>query len=474
MKLMGPHHMRKKDGSNSNSSRTSPSRIEDAEFINSLLASKNEDFDNEVKVSNELVMDSSQSKESFPRENIEGCPAKLQQFSKSDNSNSSSVHPMRTFEDESLDSDSNASSSSFEFHKGERAVHSSVTRTYSRPTSSKWNDAEKWIMNRQNVQAINAKKNAVHGQANNRFPITNMMRVAPQSANADHRLHVNRVADVMQMPFEKFSFMPSGAQNWEMDLSCTKSSAEDTTVLPTIRSVCMRDMGTEMTPVTSQEPSRTSTPVGATTPLRSPTSSIPSTPRSGAPTSAPLNHITDSESHHPGDSGKQELSEQEIKLKTRREIVALGVQLGKMNIAAWASKDEKEDTSSVETTNIEELERIEYEKRAAAWEEAEKSKHNARYKREEIKIQAWESQQRAKLEAEMRRIEAKVEQMRAQAQTQMVKKLAMARQRAEEKRAAAEARKNRDAERTSVQGEYIRRTGKLPSSSHYMCCGWLS
>ncbi|KAK8331062.1 hypothetical protein V6Z12_A10G049500 [Gossypium hirsutum] len=381
---------------------------------------------------------------------------------------------MRTFEDESLDSDSNASSSSFEFHKGERAVHSSVTRTYSRPTSSKWNDAEKWIMNRQNVQAINAKKNAVHGQANNRFPITNMMRVAPQSANADHRLHVNRVADVMQMPFEKFSFMPSGAQNWEMDLSCTKSSAEDTTVLPTIRSVCMRDMGTEMTPVTSQEPSRTSTPVGATTPLRSPTSSIPSTPRSGAPTSAPLNHITDSESHHPGDSGKQELSEQEIKLKTRREIVALGVQLGKMNIAAWASKDEKEDTSSVETTNIEELERIEYEKRAAAWEEAEKSKHNARYKREEIKIQAWESQQRAKLEAEMRRIEAKVEQMRAQAQTQMVKKLAMARQRAEEKRAAAEARKNRDAERTSVQGEYIRRTGKLPSSSHYMCCGWLS
>ncbi|MBA0599125.1 hypothetical protein Gorai_005360 [Gossypium raimondii] len=497
MKLMGPHHMRKKDGSNSNSSRTSPSRIEDAEFINSLLASKNGDFDDEVKVSNELVMDSSQSKESFPRENIEGCPAKLHQFSKSDNSNSSSVHPMRTFEDENLDSDSNASSSSFEFHKGERVVHGSVTRTYTRPTSSKWNDAEKWIMNRQNVQAINAKKNAVHGQANNRFPITNMMRVAPESANSDHRLHVNRVADAMQLPFEKFSFMPSGAQNWEMDLSCTKSSAEDTTVLPTIRSVCMRDMGTEMTPVTSQEPSRTSTPVGATTPLRSPTSSVPSTPRSGAPTSAPLNHITDSESHHPGDSGKQELSEQEMKLKTRREIVALGVQLGKMNIAAWASKDEKEkDTSSVETTNIEELERIEYEKRAAAWEEAEKSKHNARYKREEIKIQAWESQQRAKLEAEMRRIEltksyaitkskgydssllltgkAKVEQMRAQAQTQMVKKLAMARQRSEEKRAAAEARKNRDAERTSAQGEYIRRTGKLPSSSHYMCCGWLS
>ena len=142
----------------------------------------------------------------------------------------------------------------------------------------------------------------------------------------------------------------------------------------------MRDTGTEMTPGTSQEPSRTATPVGATTPLRSPTSSIPSTPRRGGPTSTPLGHTTDDESQHPTYNGKKELSEQEMKLKTRREIVELGVQLGKMNIAAWASKDQKENiTSSVETTNIEELEQIEYEKRAAAWEEAEKSKHTARY-----------------------------------------------------------------------------------------------
>ena len=135
-----------------------------------------------------------------------------------------------------------------------------------------------------------------------------------------------------------------------------------------------------MTPVPSQEPSRTATPVGATTPLRSPTSSIPSTPCRGAPSSTPLDHTTDDESQHPADNGKKKLSEQEMKLKTRREIVALGVQLGKMNIAAWASKDEKENiTSSVETTNIEELEQIEYEKRAAAWEDAEKSKHTARF-----------------------------------------------------------------------------------------------
>lgn len=48
MKLMGHHHQKKKDGSNSNSSRTSPSRLEDSEFVkNSLLESQNGDFGEE-------------------------------------------------------------------------------------------------------------------------------------------------------------------------------------------------------------------------------------------------------------------------------------------------------------------------------------------------------------------------------------------------------------------------------------------
>jgi hypothetical protein len=53
----------------------------------------------------------------------------------------------------------------------------------------------------------------------------------------------------------------------------------------------------------------------------------------------------------------------------------------------------------------------------------------------------------------------------------MVKKIAMTRQRSEEKWAAAEARKNQNAERTAAQAEYIRQTGRMPSSN-YICCGW--
>ena len=142
----------------------------------------------------------------------------------------------------------------------------------------------------------------------------------------------------------------------------------------------MRDMGTEMTPMTSQEPSRTATPVGSITPIRSPTSSLPSTPRRGVPAPTPLDHTTDEDSQSPVDVSKKRSSEEELKLKTRREIAALGVQLGKMNIAAWASKDEhKKKNFSAQDMNAEEPERIEFEKRAASWEEAEKSKHAARF-----------------------------------------------------------------------------------------------
>ncbi|KAJ6965923.1 hypothetical protein NC652_003719 [Populus alba x Populus x berolinensis] len=516
MKLVGPHHHRKKDGSNSNSSRTSPSKLQDNEFVkNSLLASDCGDFGEEVAAlgfevasvnfPSEAVLDLCQADlpmETVPKEIGDAGRVKMQPFSKCEKGNSSAVHPVRTVEDENLDYDSNASSSSFEFHN-ERSVNNQFSKRFSRPMSSKWNDAEKWIMKRQNVQPNYVKKNnTLHNQAN-RNPVTSVDRVAPALSNYDPKSSNSRVADTKlvdfclpsyQQAFEKFSFIPPGpltisgqengvdtlvdrcAQSTDLkevdqrELSCTKISTQDSAVVPVVRSVCMRDMGTEMTPVTSLEPSRTATPVDATTPLRSPTSSIPSTPQRRAPALTTTDHCSNDDTQHATGNGKIELTEQELKLKTRREIEALGVQLGKMNIAAWASKnDQQKHASSLETTEMEKNEQIEFVKRAAAWEEAEQSKHTARYKREEIKIQAWESQRKVKLEAEMRRVEAQVEQMRAQAHAKMVKKIAMTRQRSEEKWAAAEARKNQDAERTAAQAECIRQTGRMPSSN-YICC----
>lgn len=510
MKLIGPHNQRKKEGSNSNSSRTSPARLEDSEFVkNSLLATQSGDFDEEICNAEVLLTKPSENtataaeqgdstrcppREFIPRENGDTNRNKVQQVLNGEAPNSNSVYPVRTFEDENLDYDS---TSSFEFHRGERSHHHPIARSFSRPMPSKWNDAEKWIMNRQNMPLGYSKK--VHFQnPSNRGPATTVVRVAPELSNYENKLSVKRVdfcQSATHLGTEKFAFVPSGSHSISVQrngrnplidlcpetrdlsgvdneaMSCSKSSIENTTGLPAIRSVSMRDMGTEMTPIPSQEPSRTATPVSSTTPLRSPTSSIPSSPRRGEPAPTPVENSGDDAPEHSKEPGKMEMSEEELKQKTRREIVALGVQLGKMNIAAWASKDVKDKSTSVEAACTNEIEQIEFAKRAAAWEEAEKSKHNARFKRQEIKIQAWESQQKAKLEAEMRRTEAKVEQIRAQAQAKMIKKIAMAKQRSEEQKAAAEARRNRQAEKVAAQVESIRQTGRLPSAS-FICCGW--
>lgn len=135
-----------------------------------------------------------------------------------------------------------------------------------------------------------------------------------------------------------------------------------------------------MTPIPSQEPSTSNTPIGAATPLRSPNSSIPSTPGRDESVPSPAEQSISNATRDVTGNGKIDLSEQDQKLKTRREIVALGVQLGKMNIAAWASKVEKEIcVCGNENVDLFELERIAYATTAAAWEEAEKSKHDARF-----------------------------------------------------------------------------------------------
>lgn len=218
--------------------------------------------------------------------------------------------------------------------------------------------------------------------------------------------------------------------------------------IATVQSVSVRDVGTEMTPIPSQEPSRTGTPLGSMTPTQSPNCSIPSTPVGGRSVASPGEDNIDDGPYfnRKGGTYGNEMSDTEMRLKTRQEIAALGIQLGKMNIATWARKEELELVSAA--PSIADLEQMkkEYATRAASYEEAENTKHTARYyslifiilvgficyqlkiehktlkysfysshhlmeilffrfKKEEVKIEAWESHQRVKIEFEMRRIE---------------------------------------------------------------------
>ncbi|KAF0916228.1 hypothetical protein E2562_000811 [Oryza meyeriana var. granulata] len=355
-------------------------------------------------------------------------------------SNSGHRSRNRAQDDDSFDSES--SSSGPPTVKRSAAV-AAFLPPFSRPTPSKWDDAEKWI------SSPTANRTGRVGSAAGAVPKKSAL------AFPEHVTRPPAVAKVVaEVPSNTGTLVKNSvALAQPNSFNPARSASIVDEPAHAVRSVSMRDMGTEMTPIASQEPSRTGTPIIAS----SPTSSRTPTPQRNAEISI-------------GDFGssKTEMSEEELQMNTRKEIMDLGQRLGKTTIAAWASKEEKSATNFANITTDKDVE-IDRETRAADWEEAEKAKYLARFQREEVKIQAWENHQKAKIEAEMKRIEAKIEIRRAREQDRLSSKLAAARHKAEAKREAAEARRNQEAARTEEQAAQIRKTGHIPSSISCWC-----
>nr|CAB3462622.1 unnamed protein product [Digitaria exilis] len=350
----------------------------------------------------------------------------------------------------------------FEFYKEERVslpapAAVAMSGPFFRQVPSKWNDAEKWIAGRHVVHSnpIFSKKPAV-AAASPHIPTTAGGRVMPESA-ASKGVGSAAVSAVTEVSSKSSS--PSSASvppPPHKKLRFSSSSAAPA------MSVSMRDVGTEMTPMASKEQSRSGTPAGAATPSLSPLCSVPSSPRGGST------------------SASSSASEQEIRLRTRREIAALGLQLGKMNIASWASKEEgllaahaaaaaspEESAGDID----EEMKRKEFEARAKAWEESKKCKLASRYQRKEAKLQEWESCQKSKFEAKLRQAEAEAEQMKARAKQELAKRLSSLSHKVEGKQARVEARRSRRAARLAREVERIRKTGREPCRLR-RCCTW--
>ncbi|XP_038703389.1 remorin 4.1-like [Tripterygium wilfordii] len=306
---------------------------------------------------------------------------------------------------------------SFEFHKG-NVNGVSITRSSShhhhrtalgKPTPSKWDDAQKWLVGLSRVGGGGGDKN---------------QKNKPRNSNADDR---RLIAPVPQKEQDYSSSEDENEQQHGFHLSLPnnhyesetkKVDCEDNPTSGGIRSICLRDMGTEMTPIASQEPSRAATPIRSSTPVgRSPISSGSSTP---------------------------------VRSQNGVVVVVQGVEKAHK---APKSKD------SEQARKLSPL-----EARAIAWDEAERAKYTARYKREEVKIQAWENHEKRKAEMEMKKMEVKAERLKARAQERMANKIAATRRVAEEKRVNAEAELNEKAVRTCEKADYIRRNGHMPTS----------
>ncbi|KAE8812091.1 hypothetical protein D1007_10928 [Hordeum vulgare] len=303
-----------------------------------------------------------------------------------------------------------------------------------KPMPSKWEDAQKWL-----VGMSNGGGDGMHvggGKASK-----------PRNSNADDRRLLSSSSQNGRIScssvdggieYNMVAAPPTPPQLGEDDVGETKNM--DCMVRPhgSPVSVCLRDMGTEMTPIASKEPSRAATPLRSTTPVaRSPIPSRSSTPGRRRQQDAPPAGVVGS------------------------DVVRTAEQAAVSNNAVGAREADRDSdggaVGGAPRANT-------LESRAAAWDEAERAKFMARYKREEVKIQAWENHEKRKAEMEMKKIEMKAEQMKARAQEKLANKLATARRVAEEKRAVAEATLNEGAARTSEKADYIRRTGHLPSS----------
>lgn len=196
-----------------------------------------------------------------------------------------------------------------------------------KPTPSKWDDAQKWLVG-------GGRADGIH---------------KPRNSNADDRRllssssHNGRVSCSSVDGALEYSMVVSPTPP-QPQLGEVETKKMDCMVVPQHGSlVCLRDMGTEMTPIASKEPSRTATPLRASTPVaRSPMSSRSSTPA-----------------------------------RRRQEVSPVGVTVavsGTTNepvVEGCAGEDQSHVEGHVASANS-------LESRAVAWDEAERAKFTAR------------------------------------------------------------------------------------------------
>ncbi|KAL2343438.1 hypothetical protein Fmac_004723 [Flemingia macrophylla] len=319
------------------------------------------------------------------------------------------------------------------FHKGKDATRVSHHHrtTMGKPTPSKWDDAQKWLVG---LSKGGEKSNSKSKPRNSNADDLRLIAPVPQKehdySSSEKEEEENDVCHDFMTSTASDNANAIAAQyeaetkRVECDESIWRTNNKGSENTIQVQSICFRDMGTEMTPIASQEPSRTGTPIRATTPAtRSPIQSGTSTP------------LRDQNGLQVVESGHG---------STR--------QCGEGSTSPCKKvEDQARNLSPLES-------------RAMAWDEAERAKYMARFKREEVKIQAWENHQIRKAEMEMKKMEVKAERMKALAQERFANKLATTKRIAEEKRANAQIKLNDKALKTTKRVEYIRRTGHVPSS----------
>jgi hypothetical protein len=181
-----------------------------------------------------------------------------------------------------------------EFHKGKDVTTTTTTSTTAtattrvsnhhrinmgKPTPSKWDDAQKWLVGlSKGGEKSQSKSKPRNSNADDLRLIAPVPQKEEEHDDIDDGCRDFMTTTTTEYVEEETKKVECDESIWRVNNNNNKVLAENKNTIH-VQSICFRDMGTEMTPIASQEPSRTATPIRATTPTtRSPIHSGTSTP----------------------------------------------------------------------------------------------------------------------------------------------------------------------------------------------------
>ncbi|XP_071689150.1 uncharacterized protein [Rutidosis leptorrhynchoides] len=320
---------------------------------------------------------------------------------------------------------------------------------------SKWDDAEKWV--------VNGHESPAHGVVKSHDFIEKHQKTisvfqGPKIASLDHHdgcsdkalngslasesidvLLKDKFTNEVEPAFPKYNCLESMSEGLLL-----KKTMENTISKPkmeAIQEAKNRDMGTEMTPIGSSTNSRSPTPSKNLSP-----------PRHNTPESRLL--LMDNHSNL-FDIGKAK------------------IQPWTPFDANWSSREDEEEEISKSLRLFEmnnDCLEIISGPRPSAWEEKEMSQPCIRYQIQEAKIKAWVNLQKAKAEAQSRKLEVKIQKMRAKYEEKTMKKMMVVNRKAEELRAAAQLEHS---ETMAKSNKTMNHRPSVGLSGHHGSCGCL-
>ncbi|PHU24802.1 hypothetical protein BC332_09909 [Capsicum chinense] len=364
---------------------------------------------------------------------------------------------------------------------------------------SKWDDAEKWLVNGSSIQDSpashhnNGLKPSLESskllkqcngfkykEAENVFAEKNRVTDEKVSKVASdfqvplplHHHHISdgasnsvsaaidvflkdKFTDEVESIYPKFRCLEPTKEGFLFGNGAGKSMKEAT--MEAIHEVKHRDIGTEMTPIGSSTTSRCHTPFKSPSPARHNTPADRSgplvLPSSGSDSTVDIMQF-------------QECHLAKLQVGTPFDSVATN----------WSSREEEEEDISKSLRHFEinnECRKSVSESKTHSWEEEEKNKYCLRYQREEAKIQAWINLQNAKAEAQSKKLEVKIQKMRSNLEEKLMKRMAIVHRKAEEWRTTAQLQHKEQIEKVADQSRKMMLTRQNSHLSTQTSCGCL-